>query len=307
MSDKTTLDGFISQLMHDDDALNKFLSDPTNGGAEHGITKAERAVLRRVTAHLSNTSKNGFGIQRDLGSYRRSLRLLQNVLHKHGAAHQSVVSNEDSTYTFHIYITGKPSLVPFDPKNNPAGAPYTKPSLAYTNYLTFNKSGDFKYVSEAMNFNPTSDDEKAGSKEVNLGPVSLGIVDPESANDNSGQLSYKAIYITQGGTNHKNWYVESYTVSGFTGKLASNNGSYILPFSVDGVPVNGHDRFPFWFFSLGGNAIVPNKTDGYEINPDKEVTYGTDGASFYKYPIASDNNHIIWQAIAPDMNYGFAP
>ena len=36
---KQTLDRFISKLMSDDTALNKFLIDPTNGGQEHGITK----------------------------------------------------------------------------------------------------------------------------------------------------------------------------------------------------------------------------------------------------------------------------
>ncbi|MCH2216701.1 MAG: hypothetical protein MK076_01255, partial [Flavobacteriales bacterium] len=99
---KQTLDGFISKLMSDDTVLNKFLTDPTNGGQEHGITKAERAVLRRVTAHLSNNSKNGFGIQRDLSSYRRSLRLLQNVLHNHAATHASNLDSTDglATYSF---------------------------------------------------------------------------------------------------------------------------------------------------------------------------------------------------------------
>ena len=100
MSINTALDGFISKLMHDDGALNKFLSDPTNGGQEYGITKAERAVLRRVVGHLSNKSKNGYGIQRDLGSLRRSLRLLQNVLHKHSGAHAVVIEGEAGMQTY---------------------------------------------------------------------------------------------------------------------------------------------------------------------------------------------------------------
>ena len=62
--ERNGLDQFISKLMSDDDTLKKFLADPTNGRQEYGITKAERAVLRRVIAHLSNKSKNGYGIQR---------------------------------------------------------------------------------------------------------------------------------------------------------------------------------------------------------------------------------------------------
>ena len=79
------LDHFIGHLMSNDQALAQFLADPTNGGKEYGITKAERAVIRRVVSSLSNNAKNGFSIQRDLSSYRRSLRLLQNVLHKHAS------------------------------------------------------------------------------------------------------------------------------------------------------------------------------------------------------------------------------
>ena len=58
--ERNGLDQFIPKLMSDDDTLKKFLADPTNGGQEYSITKAERAVLRRVTAHLSNKSKNGY-------------------------------------------------------------------------------------------------------------------------------------------------------------------------------------------------------------------------------------------------------
>lgn len=76
---------YISLLMHDDDALHQFLADPIQAEENHGITKAERAVLRRTVAHLSNNSKNGYSVSRHLGSYRRSLRLLQNVLHHVGS------------------------------------------------------------------------------------------------------------------------------------------------------------------------------------------------------------------------------
>jgi hypothetical protein len=85
MKSNSNLLNYISVLLSDDDALNTFLKDPiTEAEGKYGITKAERAVLRRTVAHLSNNSKNGYSTVRHLGSYRRSLRLLQNVLHNVG-------------------------------------------------------------------------------------------------------------------------------------------------------------------------------------------------------------------------------
>lgn len=73
---------YISHLMQDDEALERYLVDPiTHAEGEHDLTKAERAVLRRTVHHLPQTSVNGFSLTRDFASYRRSLRLLQNVLH----------------------------------------------------------------------------------------------------------------------------------------------------------------------------------------------------------------------------------
>ena len=81
MKTNSKLLNYISHLMHDDDALHKFSVDPiTTSEKEHGLTKAERAVLRRTIHGLSNNSVNGYSLQRNLDSYRRSLRLLQNVL-----------------------------------------------------------------------------------------------------------------------------------------------------------------------------------------------------------------------------------
>ena len=281
---KQTLDGFISNLMSDDTALNKFLTDPTNGGQEHGITKAERAVLRRVTAHLSNNSKNGFGIQRDLSSYRRSLRLLQNVLHKHAATHATNQENTDglTTYSFHVYITGDP--------NNP-GAPYDKPSVAYTNYVSFTKSGSFTTIGHAMSFNPPSNPSQGDTSSVNLGTVS-------DSQGNSGTLSYTAIYLPVGtSTTNFDWYIESFTLAGFSSGI---DGTYDLPLT----DVTGTDRAPFWFFSLDGQAISPNSKQGYSLT--KGVTEGEDGESFVNFPL-NDSKFIVWQPIAPDMDYGFAP
>lgn len=284
MSNNKTLDGFISQLMHDDKALHKFLADPTNGGVEHGITKAERAVLRRVTAHLSNKSKNGYGIQRDLGSYRRSLRLLQNVLHSHGAAHAAIISDTDAstTYSFNVYITG-------DPKN--PGAPYDNPGVAYTNYVTFTINGDFSTVGEAMSFQPV-DSPVTGTTTPEI-TLSQNASDKDG---NSGTIGYKAVY------NNNDWYVLEYTLSGFNSGI---DGTYTLPFVLpDGTAVTGTDRFPFWFFSLGGKAISPNSNQGYSLTDG--VTEGDDGESFADFSLGG-STQIVWQPISPDMDYGFGP
>jgi len=71
---------YINLLLHDDNELRKFVVDPITNSEEHSLTKAERAVLRRAVAGLSNNAKNGYSIDRALSSYRRSLRLVQNVL-----------------------------------------------------------------------------------------------------------------------------------------------------------------------------------------------------------------------------------
>jgi hypothetical protein len=275
--EKNGLDQFIAKLLSDDGTLKKFLADPTNGGQEHGITKAERAVLRRVTAHLSNKSKNGYGIDRGLGSYRRSLRLLQNVLHKHAASHSSMLTSTDGleTYSFHIYITGDP--------NNP-GAPYDNPSVAYTDYVTFLRSGDFTTVGEVMNFNPPINPSEGDTDTVNVGAVN-------DSHGNLGNLSYKAVYMNNA------WYIIEYSLSNFSSSI---NGNYTLPL----LGATGKDREPFWFFSLNGNAISPNSNQGY--SKSNGVIEGDDGESFQKFLLNGSTN-IVWQPIAPDMDYGFGP
>ncbi len=103
---KSKLLNYISLLLSDDEALQRFLIDPiTDAEGKYGLTKAERAVLRRTVFHLSNRSLNGYTLVRHLGSYRRSLRLLQNVLHNVG----SKMAQEA-----HVAATA-PALIPTDP------------------------------------------------------------------------------------------------------------------------------------------------------------------------------------------------
>lgn len=153
---------YISLLMHNDDALHAFLADPIQAEENHGITKAERAVLRRTVAHLSNNSKNGYSVSRHLGSYRRSLRLLQNVLHNVGSkmtqdamAHPE--ASEDS-YSFSMIfnfpndISSGPTDFTF--KTNAdvekVGGPYAWSTPVYTVTLD-NPSPTVQEVYDAVN------------------------------------------------------------------------------------------------------------------------------------------------------------
>ncbi len=282
-----SLSHYITELMHDDVALQEFLKDPTNAGAEYGITKAERAVLRRVMTHLSSKSVNGHSIVRDPGSYRRSLRLLQNVMHKtvadHKAGFTQLVAGQaagSSNPTVIIYITGDPAQ---------PGAPYTNPAIAYTNYLTYQPSGTFATIGEAMQFNPPSSPSVGNTHTVNLGTV-------QDKGGNSGTLSYEAIYMS--GAAGDDWFMLSYTLAGFPN--ASINGSYLLPYAA------GTNRSPFWYFSLNGQAISPNSYQGYYFET-AGVTQGAGSIGFSGTALAPSDTKIVWQPIAPDQSYGFGP
>ena len=97
---------YISHLMQDDEALHQFTIDPiTDAENTHGLTKAERAVLRRTVHGLSNNSVNGYSMVRHEESYRRSLRLLQNVLHNTGSKMvMDTVATADGEYTYHVVV-----------------------------------------------------------------------------------------------------------------------------------------------------------------------------------------------------------
>lgn len=273
---KQSLDQFIAQLMNNDESLKKFLADPTNGGEEHGITKAERAVLRRTIAHLSNKSKNGYSVQRDYGSYRRSLRLLQNVLHQHSSNHaigQMALSDvAETAVSFHVYFTGNPS----EP-----GAPYTNPALAYTNYVTFTGMSNDGTLGSAMSFpNPPPSGNAYTSTPV-------GVTDQ---NHNPKKLSYTA--IKQDGE----WYIETFILTDNDG--VSNRQVYNLPFNA----TTEHE--PFWYYSLNGQAIEPNAYGYYTKNPN--ATQGGEAVSFALTQLNGATS-VYWQAIAPDSAYGFSP
>lgn len=155
---KSNLLNYIHHLMHDDSACRKFLVDPiSDAEGEWGVTKAERAVLRRTVSGLSNNSVNGYSIDRDINSYRRSLRLLQNVLHNVGAKMiHDVMATDDALYYFHlmVYYPTVSGEANFTCQNNAAVAadssPYANATQLYTIGLT-NPNPTIKEVMDSIN------------------------------------------------------------------------------------------------------------------------------------------------------------
>ncbi len=156
---------YIGHLLANEQALDAFLIDPiTEPEGQHGLTKAERSILRRTIANLSNKSVNGYTIKRDYSSYRRSLRLLQNVLHNVGSKMvQDLVTNNNTEenqailYTFSV-IYNLPNIasgpVDFTCQTNDYvqkyGGPYAWATPAYTVALT-NPNPTIQQVMDAVN------------------------------------------------------------------------------------------------------------------------------------------------------------
>lgn len=140
---KSKLLNYIGHLLDssNDSALRAFVVDPISEAEEAGLTKAERAVLRRTVAGLSNNSVNGYSIDRSLSSYRRSLRLLQNVLHHTGnkVAQSHHESLGDDTYGLVLY---HPNIVEdndYTCKDNAylqdnAGGPFLNPQSFHASF-----------------------------------------------------------------------------------------------------------------------------------------------------------------------------
>lgn len=227
------LDDYISKLLHDDAALQAFLVDPIKAAEdEHGLTKGQRSVLRRVVANLSNNSTNGYGIVRHLDSYRRSIRLLQNVLHlERGSAisQHSGKQAEDSTSNFVIYVYY--NGIPSEPDaNNP-----------YAYYMTFVSPYDPNATLKTIMDNATSTispflylAELYTSDVINGEEVvtAFKVVDPYpyeglyTAAPQDAQTSRAAFwYFSQGGT------------------ALSNGYSYRNPYAYSGGPSNTFSEY----------------------------------------------------------------
>jgi hypothetical protein len=261
------LNSYISKLLSDDDALKDFLKDPIKAAEDgHGLTKGQRSVLRRVVANLSNNSTNGYSIVRDLTSYRRSIRLLQNVLHlERGHASNAQdspitasVSEADTstTYTIFVYYNGDPT--------NPLGS-VNNPSAQYAYSVQYKSTVPANSTLETIMNN---------------------------AVDSKGNLlQYDSQYYPA----TQEEAVVSFTIpSGYTGA-----GTYLAPPHDD-----ASSRAPFWFFSVGGQAIT-SQGGSYGINPNASYGYAgnLNAGTFVDYK--PQDNVIYWQCIAPDRIYGF--
>lgn len=286
------LDKYISTLLSDDSALESYLKDPKAQALSHGLSKADASILRRCVNDLPATAKSGHAIIRPLGSYRSSVRLLQNVLHNfHG--HKIGASMAESS---DANINANTIQIYYNTTSGWTGAPVDSPAEAYQTSVyayyakTFNINNDT--VGDAMGFSPD------GSK----GPFSgqLQII-------GGGTVDYRGSYYPMGGNGDLMPYITGFTIN------KPNTDPVAIDISFDNV--KSTDRLPFWFYSVNGNALVfdpgaePECGENYSKNPDANVNIGEGSESFagHKLPTNTFYNNIVWQAIAPDQCYGFAP
>jgi hypothetical protein len=274
---KSHLLNYISLLMHCNQSLNEFLADPVVAGEKNQITKAERAVLRRTVAHLSNNSTNGYSITRHLGSHRRSLRLLQNVLHNTG----SKLVQESAA-----------------PVNNPTSEgselrPYPFSIQFYLPSITF--SGTDNYFT---NKNNEYVDTYRGPYAAFTPPYTVGLPTPTA----SIKMVMDALPTTM-------TIPSSYHYGGYS-FVFSGGKKYVdsISFYPNGSPneitkiiadLRGYslkDDYVFWFYSVNG---TPNIENAGGVSGDA-------GQSFTDY-IVSAGDTVYWQLIAPDGRYGFQP
>jgi hypothetical protein len=219
---------YISLLLADDAALERYLIDPiTEAEGEHGLTKAERSVLRRTLSHLSNKALHGFSLKRELGSYRRSLRLLQNVLDNVGskmvqdeaaARNAQPGLNTQGYYYFvvNVYYPAVTTSTDFTCKDNSYVQGFGGP---YANQTAF-------FVAKLPIFRPTI---QQVMDEVNL---SYGNPIPYDTVLNGGVVS-------------------SFTLGGNTISADLSNSCYDLKRNPSADSV-------FWFWSINGRANGKN-------------------------------------------------
>ena len=259
------LDAYIQTLLSSDEALEQFIKDPLVSENSHGLTKAERSVLRRSVVHLPPTAKSGFAAVRSLSSYRRSLRLLQNVIHNSTGAVQGdcltatsevasagasehASSNGGTFYMFVYYPQGSNN---YTCQTNAAvdahGGPYSRYRF-------------FRIV--------------FGAGYTTVGRLLLG-----AAQAFPNNISYQTVNNTQGES-----FVSEITIDGSSNSADLSNSCYDLS-------KNPNADFAFWFYSINGT-------------PNHGGTNGMEGMSFENYYLNSGDT-VFWQLIAPDQRYGF--
>lgn len=276
---------YISHLMdpENESQLRDFVVDPISDAEnEWGLTKAERAVLRRTVAGLSNNSVNGYSIDRSLSSYRRSLRLLQNVLHKNAAhgVHDHLAGQSESDEANPSYYT----VVVYFPR------PTSNNDYTGLENSAVNANGGPYYYAEAWHI--------PGSY-VGSNPMISDVMRAIQSNGIRGTYGDTLQYTTDA----TGEVVLSFTVIGntFTANLrfpdGSTNPAYDPPIDHDNV---------FWFYTLDGGPNV-----NYAQSQGQAGYSGGDGVSFLNTPAnVSKGNQtgvIYWQLIAPDKFYGYNP
>ncbi|MCR9073677.1 MAG: hypothetical protein NXI18_18485 [Alphaproteobacteria bacterium] len=93
---------YLNKLNQDDDALRAFLADPIKEADAANLSKAERAVLRRVVTTGSNGSVNGYSIVKPLAAYRQAVQLMQNVIHNNMGG--ALASGAGADHTVLVYL-----------------------------------------------------------------------------------------------------------------------------------------------------------------------------------------------------------
>jgi hypothetical protein len=302
---------YIHQLMVKDEALEHYLADPiTEAEEKYGLTKAERTVLRRTITHLSNNSINGYSLHRDFTSYRRSLRLLQNVLNTTGLKMGMDVPNGENSKAVDTENTAiqRGSLVIY--------LPDFESLLPFFDDGTCDLTGKIDYSTVGDNW-----PAYAASITIPNVPLLVGIDDSvrglmANADIRANVQGYLQLPHLNFSAPLKSWSYESQVVNGNTVvksialQIENRNpktgeilpslpllGGYSLniiadlsdsSYNVD----DPNNRYAFWFFSKNGRA-----------NP-KLSNYGGPSETFTDVFVDS-GDVIYWQFIAPDRVYGF--
>ncbi|MEM6719445.1 MAG: hypothetical protein AAF611_09035 [Bacteroidota bacterium] len=274
---------YISLLLNDDDALHQFLVDPIQAEEAHGITKAERAVLRRTVAHLSNKSKNGYTVSRHLGSYRRSLRLLQNVLHNVGSKMvqdtHAVAQNTGAPLPLYSMIV----YFPFS--TQPASNPLVL-TCQDNEYIEDNYGSAYTYAISLPSIPLPG--------EVTIKNLMDAYKKGTSLVPNNYGFDYKTVQANDANGNPQD-YVSYITIAGLAITADISQDCYNLKEHPDA-------NSAFWFYSINGH---PNQ-GAQPGDPGAAGDTGDIGGTFTQ-KVLEPGQSVSWAVIAPDNTYGFQP
>ena len=271
MNSNSKLLSYIHHLMQNDDDLRRFIVDPVQQAENHGLSKAERAVLRRTVSSLSNNSLNGYSMSRQLSSYRRSLRLLQNVIHNAGAGMvqdhlaSQVDPNEDIIVFPFTLIINYPNIPP-------------------------------QYVGGTWDVTGMTNEQ-----------IGTSVITPGTTNGtyaNGIHVTVNLLTETPSIQQVMDAAHIQYTTS-TDGKFLTGLNVSGTNIFADLTQYSFSDDYVFWFWTIGGNPN-PNSSGqkNYEFASFTEVP-GDGDKILLNYQAGRTTAH--WQLIAPDTSYGFGP